>query len=129
MERMVAHLLEVHNGSLPVWLSPVQAIVVPVSAPAQAQAAHVRDALVRAGLRAVLDDRDATVGARVRDAQKQRAPYIAVVGEREATDGTVSVRLRTAEQLGPMAVERFVALVHAVASERSPGLLPQVAIS
>ncbi len=140
MERMVAHLLEVHRGALPVWLAPVQVVVMPVSPTAADHAAQVRDALGRAGLRAELDDRDATLAARVRDGQDRRVPYLAIVGDREATDGTVSVRLRGGgsvrlaragsvppgradQQLAPMSTAAFVELVQAVSSNRSADLL------
>ncbi len=124
MERMVAHLLEVHDGSLPVWLAPVQAIVLPASPAAVGHAIHVRDELRRSGTRAELDDRDATLGARVRDAQKARPPYVAVVGDREAAAGTVSVRLRDSRQLPEMHVGEFVALVERARTSRAADLLP-----
>jgi threonyl-tRNA synthetase len=127
MERMVAHLLEVHNGALPAWLAPTQAVILPVSDHALAHAAHVRDSLRRAGLRADLDDRDATLAARVRDAQQRHVPYVAVVGAREAAAGTVSVRLRTSEQLPAMDADQFVRLAQAVARQRLPALLPEPA--
>jgi threonyl-tRNA synthetase len=111
MERMVAHLLEVHNGALPAWLAPTQAVILPVTDEALAHAAHVRDALRRAGLRGELDDRDATLGARVRDAQQRHVPYLAVVGSREAAAGTVSVRRRDSRQLPAMSVDQLVALI------------------
>lgn len=90
MERVVAHLIEVHDGAFPPWLAPVQVIVLPVGAPGQA----VRDSFAAADLRVVLDDGDRTLGARVRSAQQQRIPYIAVVGQREADAGSVALRLR-----------------------------------
>ncbi len=124
MERMVAHLLEVHNGALPVWLAPTQAVVMPATSGAVAYARKVKDALVRAGLRAETDDRDSTLGARVRDAQQRRTPYVAVVGEKEAATGGVAVRLRTSERLPPMSVEAFAEMITAVAARRGTGLLP-----
>ena len=124
MERMVAHLLEVHNGSLPAWLAPTQAVVLPVVDDASAHAEKVSDALRHAGLRVELDDRDATLGARIRDAQQRHVPYIAVVGAREAEGGTVSVRLRDGQQLPVMAVDRFVHLAASVVSHRLPVLVP-----
>jgi threonyl-tRNA synthetase len=124
MERMVAHLLEVHDGSFPVWLAPVQAIVLPVSAAAVGHAGRVKDELQRAGIRAELDDRDTTLAARVRDAQKARAPYLAVVGDREAGAATVSVRLRDSRRLPEMQVKQFVDLIEKVRSSRSIDLLP-----
>ena len=123
MERMVAHLLEVHNGALPVWLAPTQVVVMPATSGAVAYAREVKDALVKAGLRAEADDRDATLAARVRDAQQRRAPYVAVVGEKEAATRGVAVRLRSSERLPYMSVEAFVEMVTAVAARRGAGLL------
>ncbi len=127
MERMVAHLLEVHDGKLPVWLAPTQVTVLPVDTAAGAHAAKVCDALARAEIRAQVDNRDATLGARVRVAQQQRIPYLAIVGEREAETDTVSVRLRDGTQLPLMSVEAFVAMTASVARGRGLSLLGEVA--
>jgi threonyl-tRNA synthetase len=129
MERMVAHLLEVHNGALPVWLAPTQVVVLPVGADAISYAGRVRDALRHADARVELDDRDETLGARVRDAQQRRVPYVVVVGDREAAADTVSVRLRTSEQVPDMRTEEFVALVRLMSTSRGPDLLPEAAAS
>jgi threonyl-tRNA synthetase len=123
MERMVAHVLEVHDGALPVWLAPTQVVVLPVSIAAHAHAVRVRDALARVAVRAEIDDRDATLAARVRDAQKQRIPYVAVVGDREASSDTVAGRVRPGTQLPPMGVDALVALVHDMATSRATGPL------
>jgi threonyl-tRNA synthetase len=98
--------------------------VLPVSPGALEHAAGVTNALRRAGIRAELDDRDATLGARVRDAQMARTPYLAVVGDREATAGTVSVRLRDWRQLPEMHMREFVELVERVKASRAPELVP-----
>ena len=124
MERMVAHLLEVHNGALPVWLAPTQVVVVPVVDNALPHAGKVRAALRQGDLRVELDDRDATLASRIRDAQVRHVPYVAVVGAREAGSGTVSVRLRDGTQLPPMDVDRFVDLAAGVAARRLPDLTP-----
>ena len=124
MERMVAHLLEVHNGALPVWLAPEQVAVLPATSGAFAYARRVRQVLVSSGLRAEVDDRDATLAARVRDAQQRRAPYIAVVGEREEASGNVAVRLRSSEQLPAMSLERFTEMAGTVIAKRGGALLP-----
>jgi threonyl-tRNA synthetase len=124
MERMVAHLLEVHNGALPVWLAPTQVAILPVADDALSHASQVLEALRHVGLRVELDDRDATLGARIRHAQQRRVPYVGVVGTREAEAGTVSVRLRDGRQLPPMEVRRFADLVAAVASRRLPDPIP-----
>jgi threonyl-tRNA synthetase len=111
MERMVAHLLEVHDGALPVWLAPLQVRVVPIVDDVIPFADEVAAALRAAGLRVDVDDRDATLNAKVRDGQQAKVPYIAVVGRREATDQTVAPRLRDGQQLPPMPIEEFVATV------------------
>ncbi|MHB8452012.1 MAG: His/Gly/Thr/Pro-type tRNA ligase C-terminal domain-containing protein [Mycobacteriales bacterium] len=77
---MVAHPLEVHDGALPGWPAPTQVAILPVVTDALGHAGQLRDALRRAALRVKLDDRDATLSARVRNAQQQRIPYIAVIG-------------------------------------------------
>ena len=123
MERMVAHVLEVHDGALPVWLAPTQVVVLPVSAAAHAHAVRVHDALAGAAVRAEIDDRDATLAARVRAAQQQRIPYVAVVGDREASSDTVAVRVRPGTQLPPMSVDGFVALVREMVTSRATGTL------
>jgi threonyl-tRNA synthetase len=119
MERMVAHLLEVHDGELPVWLAPTQVTIVPVVSDAIAFAVELRDRLRSRALCVELDDRDATLGARIRDAQQQHVPYTAVVGRREVDDDTVSVRLRTGRRLEPLSTEAFALLVSRAVAEHS----------
>lgn len=104
MERMVAYLLEAHRGALPLWLAPVQAVVLPVSAEQAAAARRVHEAFVASGLRAEVDDRDESLGARVRAAQQRKIPYVAVVGRREAADGTVALRTRDGDRLAPIPI-------------------------
>jgi threonyl-tRNA synthetase len=111
MERMVAHLLEVHDGALPVWLSPTQVRVVPIVDDVVPFADEVAAALRAADLRVDVDGRDATLNAKVRDAQQAKVPYIAVVGRREAVDRTVAPRLRDGQQLAPLLIEDFVETV------------------
>jgi threonyl-tRNA synthetase len=127
MERMVAHLLDVHEGALPPWLAPTQVRILPVvdDDPRVADhAADVRQAMVRAGLRAALDDRDETLASRVRDAQQAKVPYVAVIGRREAADGTVAVRLRDGSQLPAMDVGAVAELIAGVVRARSVALVP-----
>jgi threonyl-tRNA synthetase len=122
MERMVAHLLEVHNGALPAWLSPTQILVLPASVDSCDYASTVRNRLVAEGLRADLDERDSTLGARIRFAQQQKIPYLAVVGPREQQAQTVSIRLRSGEQLAPLAIERFAAMAGQVVRSHASSL-------
>jgi len=108
MERMVAHVLEVHGGALPIWLAPTQVVVIPVVDDAFDHADEVLRGLRAADVRVDLDDRDATLGSRIRDAQQRRVPYVAVVGRREASAGTVAVRRRGGTRLDPMPVADFI---------------------
>jgi threonyl-tRNA synthetase len=124
MERMVAHLLEVHNGAMPPWLAPTQVVVVPVVDDAVEGARAVQHRLLARDIRVELDDRDATLAARVRDAQMRRVPYVAVIGRREIEEGTVAVRLRDSTRLDAQPVDAFLALLGEVVGSRSAELLP-----
>ncbi|MEJ2217982.1 MAG: threonine--tRNA ligase [Gemmatimonadota bacterium] len=91
-ERFIAILIEHFAGSFPLWLAPEQARVLPITDDLRDAAAAVADELRDAGLRVVLDDRSETLNYRIRDAETQKVPYMAVVGAREAEAGTVAVR-------------------------------------
>jgi threonyl-tRNA synthetase len=107
-ERFVAILTEHFAGAFPTWLAPVQARVLPVSEKHVDYARTVHTRLREARLRAELDDRNQKLGYRIREAQLQKVPYMLVVGEREAQSGTASLRRRTGEDVGAVAVERIV---------------------
>ena len=128
MERLFAHLIEVHAGAFPVWYAPVQVLVVPVEAGQDAAAGEFAGAAVAAGLRAEVA-RDGSMGARIRAAARRRIPYVAVIGPREAPHGAVALRLRDGRRLPAMPGADVVALVRAVAAERSADLLPATARS
>jgi len=108
MERFLGGLIEHYAGAFPVWLSPVQAMVIPIADRHQEYAAQVVEQLRREGLRADLDVRAERMNAKIRDAQMQKIPYMLVVGDREAEGGQVSVRLRSEENLGPMPTGQFL---------------------
>jgi threonyl-tRNA synthetase len=108
-ERFIALLLEHYAGAFPLWLAPVQAIVLPISDRHLPYAASVRDELKSAGLRADLDERQEKIGYKIREAQLQKIPYMLVVGDREAAEGTVSVRTRSGGDQGPSTVRDFIA--------------------
>ncbi len=96
LERFVGFLIEHFAGAFPLWLSPEQVRVLPIS-DAQLEAARaVTETLTKSGLRAHLDDRNETLNYRVRDGEMMKVPYLAVVGQREADNGTVAVRARGA---------------------------------
>ena len=118
MERMTAHLLEVHNGALPLWLSPTHVLVLPASDDSRPYASSIKDRLSADGLRTELDERDATLGARIRAAQQRKIPYLAVVGQREEQAQTISIRLRNGEQLAPVTIDEFTAMARSVIAAR-----------
>jgi threonyl-tRNA synthetase len=116
LERFIAILLEHGDGALPLWLSPEQVRVLPVSSAHDAYAEAVLARLRKAGVRASLV-RDDRVGKRVRDAMEARVPYVAVVGDREQAAGAVSVRARGVEEV--VALDSFLARVHDEAARRA----------
>jgi threonyl-tRNA synthetase len=108
-ERFIAVLIEHYAGAFPLWLAPVQATVLPISDRHLPYATSVRDALVAAGLRAELDERQEKIGYKVREAQLQKIPYMLVVGDREAEQGAVSVRTRAGGDQGSRPLQQFIA--------------------
>jgi threonyl-tRNA synthetase len=117
MERLFAHLIEVHNGAFPVWYAPVQLDVLPVSEDQGPHADALADAAIGAGLRAEAHH-DGSIGARIRRAAEQKIPYVGVIGGREAEAGLVALRLRDGRQLRPMPIAEAIALIGRVARER-----------
>jgi threonyl-tRNA synthetase len=98
--RMIAYLIEKYAGAFPLWLAPVQAVIVPIADRHVDYAASVATALRRAGFRVEVDSRREKMQAKIRDAQAQQVPYMLVVGDRDQQAGTVSVRERRAGDLG-----------------------------
>ncbi|MCQ2155180.1 MAG: threonine--tRNA ligase [Bacteroidales bacterium] len=111
LERFVAVLLEHTAGKLPLWLTPEQVVIVPVSDKFENYAKKVADLLNNAEIRASVDSRNETMGKRIRDNELKRIPFIVIVGEKEENDGTVSVRRQGGANLGVMTSEEFAALV------------------
>jgi threonyl-tRNA synthetase len=107
-ERFMALLLEHYAGALPLWLAPIQAVVVPIADRHLPYAEQVLAALKAGGLRAELDRRQEKIGYKIREAQLQKVPYMLVIGDREAADGTVAVRTRAGGDQGARAVEAFL---------------------
>jgi threonyl-tRNA synthetase len=118
-ERFIGILLEDTAGELPLWLAPVQAIVLPIADRHAGVAARVRDDLRDAGVRAELDDRTESVGRKIREAELRKVPFMLVVGDREAEQGTVAVREHGRGDTGSESVADFAARVERVTRERS----------
>ena len=111
MERFVAVLLEHTAGNFPLWLTPDQAIVLPISDKYQDYAKKVLNLLNNSEIRALFDDRNEKAGKKIRDAELMKIPYMLVVGEREENEGTVSVRRHGQGDMGPRKVEDFIRMV------------------
>jgi threonyl-tRNA synthetase len=118
-ERFIGILVEHYAGEFPVWLAPVQAVVLPIADRHAEAAAGVLDALSQAGLRAELDERTESVGRKIRDAELRKIPYMLVVGDREAQDGTVAVRRHRRGDTGARPVGELVAELAAESLHRS----------
>ncbi len=120
-ERYIAILIEHYAGAFPLWLAPVQAVLLPIADRHAAYAAGVRDRLAAAGVRVELDGRQEKIGYKIREAQLQKVPYMLVVGDREAADGTIAVRSRAGGDLGARTVDEFVRQAQAeIASKGEP---------
>lgn len=124
-ERFMGVLIEHYAGAFPVWLAPVQVMVIPISDEKHgAYASQVLARLRKAGLRAEVDMRKERMNAKVRDAQLQKIPYMLVVGDKEAEADAVAVRLRSNENLGAIPLVGFIATAGAIASNREKSLWP-----
>lgn len=109
LERFLSVIIEHFAGAFPVWLSPVQAVILPVSDKFIDYAKSVQVSLRAAGIRVDLDDSSETLGKRIRLAQKAKTPYMLVVGEKEVTDKTIAVRARSQDDSVTMSTDDFIA--------------------
>jgi threonyl-tRNA synthetase len=107
-ERFIAILIEHYAGAFPLWLAPIQAIVLPIADGQLDYARSVLERLEAAGLRAELDDRQEKIGYKIREAQLQKIPYMLVVGEKEVAAGSVAVRMRSGGDQGSQPLDDFV---------------------
>ena len=117
-ERFMGILIEHYAGEFPLWLAPVQAIVLPVADRHNAYAEEVTGRLKEAGLRARLDDRTESVGRKIREAEVRKVPYMLVVGDREAESGSAALRRHREGDLGTEPVETVVERLVAEAADR-----------
>ena len=108
MERFLGVLIEHYGGAFPLWLAPVQAVVIPIADRHVAYAETVREQLSQRGFRVDVDARNERMNLKIREAQLQKVPYMLVVGDREAEQETASVRKRDGENLGPLPIAQVV---------------------
>lgn len=118
VERFMGILIEHFAGKFPLWLSPVQVQVIPVSEKYLEYSEKVYEALEEAGLRAHLDSRSEKVGYKIREAQLQKINYMLVLGQKEEDSGKISVRRRSGEELGEMDLDAFIEMLQVEIKER-----------
>jgi threonyl-tRNA synthetase len=119
LERFFGVLIEHYGGAFPVWLAPVQAVLIPVAERHQDYAQQVAAQLRAGGLRVQVDDRSEKMGYKIREAQVQKIPYMLVVGDKEVEAGTVSVRHRQAGDLGTMGTDAVTQKIATLAAARA----------
>lgn len=107
-ERFLGVLIEHFAGAFPVWLAPIQAVLVPIADRHVGYAREVEAKLKERGVRLMVDERNDRMNAKIRDAQNQKIPYMLVVGDKEAANGEVALRLRSGENPGPVSLEAFL---------------------
>ena len=121
-ERFIGILIEHFAGAFPVWLSPVQVKIIPVSDKVIDYARTVYQQLQDVALRVELDDRNEKLGAKIRDAQIQKIPYMVIVGQKELDGGKIAIRLRDGKDLGQIDINEFVVKVRDITSAKSLNL-------
>ncbi|HEX7101427.1 MAG TPA: threonine--tRNA ligase, partial [Nitrolancea sp.] len=125
-ERFLGLLIEHFAGAFPVWLAPVQARIIPIADRHNEYAAEVSRELTASGIRCEVDDASDRMQAKIRRGQVEHVPYMLVVGDKEAENRAVAVRLRTNENLGAMSLDEFIPLVLAVSDTKSLSLQANV---
>ncbi len=118
MERFIGVLIEHYGGAFPVWLAPVQAVLIPIADRHITYAYDAADKLKAAGIRVEVDARSDRMNAKIRDAQNQKIPYMLVVGDREMENGKVAPRLRSGERLDAMSVDDLLKRIQQDIEER-----------
>jgi threonyl-tRNA synthetase len=124
MERMMSYLIELYAGAFPVWLAPVQVAVVPIADRHFAFAQKFGEELIAKDYRVEIDLTGGRMQAKIRDAAKQKIPYILVIGDKEMEANAVAVRLRNGEDLGAKPVAEFAAMLEQVVKSRTLKLVP-----
>ena len=118
MERFVAVLIEHTAGKFPLWLTPDQAVVLPISEKSNEYAWKVKEILEQQDVRVIVDDRNEKLGRKIRDNELKRIPYMLIVGEKEAEQGLVSVRQQGAEEKGSMTIQEFADFINNTVKEQ-----------
>ncbi len=112
VERIIAFLIEKYNGAFPVWLSPIQVKILPITERNVSYSKEIFDQLKKKNIRVILDDRNETLGGKIRDAQNEKVPYMLIAGDKEEKDNKISVRTRSSKDLGQMDLKNFIKLIN-----------------
>lgn len=123
-ERFMALLIEHFAGAFPLWLAPIQAVVIPIADRHNDYAERVASQLRERGIRVEVDSRRESMRAKIRDAQLQKTPYMLIVGDREQEAEAVAVRVRTGQDIGSQPLATFLAMAQSLISSKSIQLLP-----
>lgn len=107
-ERTIAFLIEHYGGSLPLWLSPVQISILPISDKFQDYAGKIKSEMLKMGIRCEINSQNKTLGAKIRETTLQKIPYMVIIGEKEQKDSVISVRTREGKDLGRKTVAEFI---------------------
>ena len=106
----MAILIENYAGAFPIWLSPIQVKVLPITERNLGYAQKTYKELQEAGIRVEVDERNETLQAKIRDAQMEKVPYMAIVGDKEEKSQSLSLRLRDGKDVGQMKIDKFIEL-------------------
>jgi len=121
-ERIMAFLLEKYAGALPVWLSPIQAKIIPISENQQEYAEKIAEGLNSVNIRTDLDHQNSTMQAKIRDAQINKIPYMIIIGDREKTAENISIRLRDGRNINNVKMEEFIEIASKIIKDKSSEL-------
>jgi threonyl-tRNA synthetase len=111
LERFIALLIEHCGGKFPIWLTPEQIIILPISKKYNEYSINLLNSLKNSDIRGHVDDRNETTGKKIRDAEMQKVPYMVIVGEKEIKEKALSVREHGGNNLGMMSVEQLVSII------------------
>ena len=119
LERFMAYLIEHFEGSLPVWLSPIQVKVLPITSKNVDYSKRILETLKNEGIRATIDDRNETLQSKIRKAQIEKVPYMLIVGDKEEDSEKIAVRLRDGSDLGQLEIDKFLINIRDKISKKS----------
>jgi threonyl-tRNA synthetase len=123
LERFIGILIEHYAGSLPLWLAPVQVVIMNITDRQADYARKVEDSLKNKGLRVKSDLRNEKIGFKIREHTIQHVPYLLIIGDREMEEGTVAVRTRSGEDLGSLSIEQLTEGLNAESASRGRTVL------